>query len=207
MRDGVETRATERERSRPSPGPGGDVRPSPLAARLLHCLLALLGCILLWASFGRLDIVAVAQGRLVPRLALPTRLGVGDRVTLAGAVDRASAGRAIGSAAVVALPRPKTPWSEAGLSAKLAEYLATGRPVVVICGDWGFRMSGMDLTTCVQERLGVVFVVLNDGVMNMVEAGFRRVYKRPLGAPGPAVDFVRVAESCGAVGLRVRVRR
>jgi glycosyltransferase involved in cell wall biosynthesis len=60
-----------------------------------------------------------------------TRLGVGDRVTLAGAVDRASAGRAIGSAAVVALPRPKTPWSEAGLSAKLAEYLATGRPVVV----------------------------------------------------------------------------
>ena len=61
----------------------------------------------------------------------------------------------------------------------------------------------MDLTTCVQERLGVVFVVLNDGVMNMVEAGFRRVYKRSLGAPGPAVDFVRVAESCGAVGLRV----
>ena len=91
-----------------------------------------------------------------------------------------------------------------GVGAGLGLKLATpGRPVVVICGDWGFRMSGMDLTTCVQERLGVVFVVLNDGVMNMVEAGFRRVYKRPLGAPGPAVDFVRVAESCGAVGLRV----
>ncbi|MBK9676759.1 MAG: HlyD family type I secretion periplasmic adaptor subunit [Betaproteobacteria bacterium] len=71
MRDGGETRASERERSRPAPGPGGDVPPSPLAARLLHCLLALLGGILLWASFGRLDIVAVAQGRLVPRLALP----------------------------------------------------------------------------------------------------------------------------------------
>jgi acetolactate synthase-1/2/3 large subunit len=91
-----------------------------------------------------------------------------------------------------------------GVGAGLGLKLATPeRPVVVICGDWGFRMSGMDLTTCVQERLGVVFVVLNDGVMNMVEAGFRRVYKRPLGGPGPTVDFVRVAESCGAIGLRV----
>ncbi|MBK6337947.1 MAG: HlyD family type I secretion periplasmic adaptor subunit [Betaproteobacteria bacterium] len=71
MRDGGETRASERERSRPAPGPDGDLPPSPLAARLLHCLLALLGGTLLWASFGRLDIVAVAQGRLVPRLALP----------------------------------------------------------------------------------------------------------------------------------------
>ena len=78
-----------------------------------------------------------------------------------------------------------------GVGAGLGLKLATpARPVVVICGDWGFRMSGMDLTTCVQERLGVVYVVLNDGVMNMVEAGFRRVYKRSLGAPGPAVDFV-----------------
>lgn len=57
--------------------------------------------------------------------------GVADRVALPGAVDRATAARAIASAAVVALPRPKTPWAEAGLSAKLAEYLATGRPVVV----------------------------------------------------------------------------
>lgn len=59
------------------------------------------------------------------------RLGIGERVTVPGAVDRPRVARAIGSAAVVALPRPKTPWSEAGLSAKLAEYLATGRPVVV----------------------------------------------------------------------------
>jgi glycosyltransferase involved in cell wall biosynthesis len=63
--------------------------------------------------------------------ALAAALGAGERVTFAGAVDRATAAHAIATAAVLALPRPNTPWSEAGLSAKLADYLATGRPVVV----------------------------------------------------------------------------
>jgi HlyD family secretion protein len=48
-----------------------DLPPSPLATRLLHCLLALLCCVALALVFGRLDIVAVAEGRLVPRVALP----------------------------------------------------------------------------------------------------------------------------------------
>ena len=58
-------------------------------------------------------------------------LGVGERVCFRGAVARGAAAEASAAAAVLALPRPKTPWSEAGLSAKLADYLATGRPVVV----------------------------------------------------------------------------
>lgn len=41
--------------------------PSPLARLVLHLLLGLLGTALLWAAFGRLDIVAVAPGRLVPQ--------------------------------------------------------------------------------------------------------------------------------------------
>ena len=51
--------------------PDDDLPPSPLATRLLHCLLALLVCTGLALAFGRLDIVAVAEGRLVPRVALP----------------------------------------------------------------------------------------------------------------------------------------
>ncbi len=47
------------------------VAPSPLAAWVLHCLVALVACAIAWAVFGRLDIVAVADGRLVPRVALP----------------------------------------------------------------------------------------------------------------------------------------
>ncbi len=41
--------------------------PAPLAGWMLKILLALVVCILIWATFGRLDIVAVADGKLVPQ--------------------------------------------------------------------------------------------------------------------------------------------
>jgi HlyD family secretion protein len=40
--------------------------PPPLAGWMLRVLIALLAALLLWAIFGRLDIVAVADGKLVP---------------------------------------------------------------------------------------------------------------------------------------------
>src|ERR687887_1593138 len=40
--------------------------PAPLAGWMLRVLIALLACVLLWTVFGRLDIVAVADGKLVP---------------------------------------------------------------------------------------------------------------------------------------------
>ena len=44
--------------------------PSPQPRRLLYCLLALLALASLWLVAGRLDIVAVADGKLVPRTSL-----------------------------------------------------------------------------------------------------------------------------------------
>lgn len=44
--------------------------PSPLPRAVMWSVLALLLCLLLWAIFGKLDIVAVAQGKLVPQSAL-----------------------------------------------------------------------------------------------------------------------------------------
>ena len=41
--------------------------PSPLPRAFLYALLALFGTMLVWASLGQLDIVAVAQGKLVPQ--------------------------------------------------------------------------------------------------------------------------------------------
>ena len=41
--------------------------PSPLPRKMLYALLALLSLMLIWACVGRLDIVAVAQGKLVPQ--------------------------------------------------------------------------------------------------------------------------------------------
>ena len=41
--------------------------PSPLPRMVMYALLLLLLLVLVWTFFGRLDIVARAQGRLVPK--------------------------------------------------------------------------------------------------------------------------------------------
>ena len=54
--------------------------PSPLGRRVLAASLIFLVAVLLWAAFGRLDIIAVADGRLVPdtyvKIVQPTDSGV-----------------------------------------------------------------------------------------------------------------------------------
>ena len=54
--------------------------PSPFAGWMLKTLLLLFGCLLAWAAFSRLDIVAVAPGKLVPqsylRIVQPLEQGV-----------------------------------------------------------------------------------------------------------------------------------
>ena len=67
-------------KEQPEPRPPGDFLPgslrlleqppSPLPRRLLYWLLALLVLASLWLVFGRLDIVAVAEGKLTPRTSL-----------------------------------------------------------------------------------------------------------------------------------------
>lgn len=41
--------------------------PSPLPRVVLWFVIALVGALMLWACFGKLDVVAVAEGRLVPK--------------------------------------------------------------------------------------------------------------------------------------------
>lgn len=54
--------------------------PSPLGRRVLATTLIFLVAVLLWAAFGRLDIIAVAEGKLVPdtyvKIVQPTDSGV-----------------------------------------------------------------------------------------------------------------------------------
>lgn len=88
----------------------------------------------------------------------------------------------------------------AAIGAKIA---APERTVVSICGDYGFQMYGTDIATCVQERAAVIFVVMNDGRMRMVEAGLQRIYGRKLPMDGPLVDFAMLAKAHGARGFVV----
>ncbi len=54
--------------------------PAPLAGAVLNTILVMLGALLVWASIGRLDIVAVTDGKLVPssylKIVQPAEQGV-----------------------------------------------------------------------------------------------------------------------------------
>lgn len=86
------------------------------------------------------------------------------------------------------------------------QLVSPKRRVVAICGDYGFQMYGMDLATCVQERIPVTFVVMNDARMRMVEAGLDRIYGRGLAMDGPRIDFAAVARAHGAHADTVTTR-
>ena len=61
--------------------------PSPLPRFVLYALLALLGALLTWAVFGKLDIVAVSEGKLVPqsfiKIVQPAEAGIVREILVA----------------------------------------------------------------------------------------------------------------------------
>lgn len=79
------------------------------------------------------------------------------------------------------------------VAAKLAQ---PSSDVVGICGDGGFQMALGELLTAVQERLEVVLVVFNNGVLRRVVAQQRIPFGTALTNP----DIVGLARACGAQG-------
>jgi acetolactate synthase-1/2/3 large subunit len=92
-----------------------------------------------------------------------------------------------------------------GIGAAVGLQLAEPkRTVVCICGDGGFAMMLGELLTCVEQRLPIVFAVMNDGRWNMVEHGFRTVYGAvPNGFVSTVVDFSAAAHAIGGIGIRI----
>lgn len=89
----------------------------------------------------------------------------------------------------------------AAVGAKLA---APERPVVAICGDGGFAMAGMEVSTAVTENVPVVWVVLNDARLNAVHHGQTLQYEgRTIGTEFRRIDVAGVAEGLGAEAFRV----
>ncbi|HYV48875.1 MAG TPA: thiamine pyrophosphate-binding protein [Myxococcaceae bacterium] len=78
------------------------------------------------------------------------------------------------------------------------------RPVVTMCGDYGFQMYGMELATCVHHQIPVVFAVFNDARMGMVESGLLKIFGRSGVMHSHRVDFAALARSVGAVGYTIR---
>lgn len=86
------------------------------------------------------------------------------------------------------------------IGAKIAE---PNKKVVAVVGDGGFLMTGMELETAVRLKLPIVILIWKDGGYGLIEWKQRKKYNRPSHIEFGDPDFVKLAESFGAKGVRV----
>ncbi len=107
----------------------------------------------------------------------------------------------------VPLFQAATEWASMGWAIGAAVGAARARadmPVVCITGDGALLMSGQELTVAVQERLSLLFVVLNDSALGMVRHGQRLNGAEQVGFELPRVNFAAAARAMGARAHVVR---
>jgi acetolactate synthase-1/2/3 large subunit len=89
----------------------------------------------------------------------------------------------------------------AAMGAKVGKPECT---VIDISGDGSFQMNSQELATVVQNDIPVIVAILNNGVLGMVrqwqELFFNKRYSST--CLKGSVDFVKLAEAYGALGLR-----
>ena len=78
------------------------------------------------------------------------------------------------------------------------------RIVFDIAGDGSIQMNIQELATCVYNKINVKVAILNNGYLGMVRQWQELFYKKRYSQVSiTAPDFVKLAESYGAVGIRV----
>ncbi|MBN2325158.1 MAG: thiamine pyrophosphate-binding protein [Spirochaetes bacterium] len=93
----------------------------------------------------------------------------------------------------------------AGIGAKCA---LPERPVVAFSGDGAFWYHLQEMETAVRRNLPTVTVINNNSVLGQSQVGIRRAYGGDSGKESDQyrfldTDFARIAESMGALGIRV----
>jgi acetolactate synthase-1/2/3 large subunit len=79
------------------------------------------------------------------------------------------------------------------------------KPVVSVSGDGGFMFTVQELATAVHFKLPVVFVVFNDNAFGNVKRMQQDLYGgRVIATDLTNPDFVKMADSFGAIGARAR---
>lgn len=92
----------------------------------------------------------------------------------------------------------------AGLpQAMAAKLINPDRPVVAVCGDGGLVMSLGDLETAVRMKLNLTIVLVRDDGYGMIKWKQQGSGLSDFGLSFGNPDFVKLAESFGAVGHRV----
>jgi acetolactate synthase-1/2/3 large subunit len=77
-------------------------------------------------------------------------------------------------------------------------------PSVCITGDGCYLMSGQEITVAVEQKLPVLFVVLNDRAYGLIRHGHRLLGKEQVDFTIPSVDFSMMAVACGAEAHTIR---
>lgn len=91
-----------------------------------------------------------------------------------------------------------------GLPAALGATFAVKKPVVQICGDGGFKMTGMGLYTACREKQKLISIVINNSCLGMVRQWQQLFYDaRYSSTILSEFDFIGFAHSCGAEGAQV----
>ena len=70
-------------------------------------------------------------------------------------------------------------------------------PVVCITGDGSYLMSSQEITVAIQQRLPVIYVILNDAGLGMVKHGQRLTGAESVGFELPVIDYAAMARAMG----------
>lgn len=96
-----------------------------------------------------------------------------------------------------------------GLGASLgAKTGCPDKTVVNIAGDGCFRMNMNEIATAVRHQIPIIEVVINNHVLGMVRQWQNLFYEQRYSATilNDGVDFVKLAEAMGAVGIRAATK-
>lgn len=74
-------------------------------------------------------------------------------------------------------------------------------PTLCIVGDGSYLMSAQEITVAAQQKLPVVFLVLNDSAMGMVMHGQRLGQQESIGWQLNTVDYAQMARAVGVEGI------
>ena len=96
-----------------------------------------------------------------------------------------------------------------GLGASLGAKMGMpDKTVVNVAGDGCFRMNMNEIATAARYNIPIIQVVVNNHVLGMVRQWQTLFYQKRYSATvlNDAVDFVKLAEAMGAVGIRAATR-
>ncbi len=88
-------------------------------------------------------------------------------------------------------------------SAIVAKLIYPDRNVVALCGDGGFMMNLQDLETACRLGLNIGVVIFNDNGYNLIKWKAENKFGTSFGVSFSNPDFVKLAGSFGALGIKL----